>query len=66
MTTIKNIWANEPVLITTLVGGILGVLVTFGITLPVGTAAAIDVVIVAIGAFIARSQVTAPANLPTP
>ena len=63
MNTIKNIWAQEPVLITTLVGAVLGLLVTFGLSLPADTAAAIDAVILAIGAFLARSQVSSPATV---
>lgn len=63
MNAIKNLWAQEPVLITTLVGAVLGLLVTFGIDLPAGLATAIDGVIVAIGAIIARSQVSSPATV---
>ena len=63
MNAIKNIWAQEPVLITALVGAVLGLLVTFGLSLPPDTATAIDAVILAIGAFLARSQVSSPATV---
>ena len=62
MATLKNIWASEPVLITTLVGSVLALLVTFGISLPVGAVTAIDGVILAVVAFRARSQVSSPAT----
>jgi hypothetical protein len=63
MKKLAEIWASEPVLLTTLVGSVIALAVTFGLALPVGAVTAIDGVILAAGAFIARSQVTSPATL---
>lgn len=61
MNWLLNLWGSEPVVITGLVGAVLGLLASFNLGLTPEQIAALDAVIVAIGVFIARSRVT-PAN----
>jgi hypothetical protein len=63
MTWLADLWANEPIVITGLVGAILGLLVTFGLKIDPDQIAAIDAVIVAVGVFIARSKASSPATV---
>lgn len=49
---------NEPVLVTTLVGAVLGLLVAFGVDLSETQTTAIIAVVVAVLAFVARQKVT--------
>ena len=62
MNWLLNLWANEPVVITGIVGAVLGLLASFNLGLTPDQIAAIDALIVAVGVLIARSQVTSPAT----
>lgn len=63
MNWLVNLWGSEPVVITGLVGAVLGLLASFNLGLSPDQMAAVDAVIVAIGVLIARSQVSSPTTV---
>ena len=65
MSWLIDLWGNEPVVITGLVGAVLGLLASFNLGLSPDQIAAVDAVIVAIGVLIARSQVIPATTFPT-
>ena len=64
MNWLIDLWGNEPVVITGLVGAVLGLLASFNLGLSPDQIAAVDAVIVAIGVLIARSQVSPATTFP--
>ena len=64
MNWLLNLWGSEPVVITGIIGAVLGLLASFNLGLTPDQIAAIDAVIVAVSVLIARSQVTPGASVP--
>lgn len=60
---IYGIWGSEPVLITTLFTTLLDVAIVFGLPLTPDQKTALVAFVTAIGAIVARSQVTPVARL---
>ena len=61
MTTLSALWTriqNEPVLVTTLVGAVIGLAVVFGVPITDDQKTAIVLVVTAVLALFARSQVS--------
>ena len=62
MNWLLNLWGSEPVVITGIVGAVIGLLVSLNVGINPQQIAAVDAVIVAISVLIARSQVTSSAT----
>ena len=57
-------WGREPVMILALIQALLALALTFGVHLTNEQVGSVMAVAAAVLGFIARTQVTAPANLP--